>query len=157
MSASRKRSSSILSVRTWAKCSEWLSRFLKAMNSGIFSKAPYLYAWIMYSEVCRNKQLKHELMMTEWSSLGDSVHNVLLIRMITYIFLVRVKKPEGEVTRLGSSSKLAQRLCIAGQQIPGQRQNQEIIIRFCTLNWYTRQYTFIYCEFKQNNYKKKKL
>lgn len=51
MSASRKRSSSILSVRTWAKCSEWFSLFLRAMNSGIFSKAPYLYAWMIYSEV----------------------------------------------------------------------------------------------------------
>lgn len=77
MSASRKRSSSILSVRTWAKCSEWLSRFLKAMNSGIFSKAPYLYAWIMYSEVCRNKQT-HGRSMSEstWWQNGhfDSVH-----------------------------------------------------------------------------------
>lgn len=42
MSASRNRSRSILSVRTWAKCSEWFSLFLSAMNSGIFSKAPYL-------------------------------------------------------------------------------------------------------------------
>lgn len=50
-SASRNKSSSILSVRTWAKCSDWFSRFLRAMNSGIFSNAPYLYAWMMYSEV----------------------------------------------------------------------------------------------------------
>lgn len=51
MSASRNRSSSIRSVRTWAKCSDWFNRFLRAMNSGIFSNAPYLYAWMMYSEV----------------------------------------------------------------------------------------------------------
>lgn len=42
MSASRTRSSSILSVRTWAKCSDWFNLFLRAMNSGIFSNAPYL-------------------------------------------------------------------------------------------------------------------
>lgn len=31
----------------------------------------------------------------------------------TYVFLIRVEKPEGEVTRLGGCSKLTQRLSIA--------------------------------------------
>lgn len=40
--ASSKRSSNIRSVRTCAKCRELFSRFLNSINSGIFSKAPYL-------------------------------------------------------------------------------------------------------------------
>lgn len=42
MFASSRRSNSIRSVRTCAKWRELFSLFLKAINSGIFSNAPYL-------------------------------------------------------------------------------------------------------------------
>lgn len=36
----------------------------------------------------------------------------------TYIFLVRVEKPEGEITGLGGCGKVTQRLSITSQQKP---------------------------------------
>lgn len=108
MSASRKRSSNILSVRTWAKCSDWFSLFLRAMNSGIFSKAPYLYAWMIYSEVwSEGRQTSRERdNRRKLTELSGSVACDWLRRTKksdhragpTYIFLIRVEKPEGEIT-----------------------------------------------------------
>lgn len=108
-SASRNKSSSILSVRTWAKCSDWFSRFLRAMNSGIFSNAPYLYAWMMYSEVwngAAGKNVKKKTVFRD-SRVRFGAGEV---GTQAYIFLVGVEKPEGEVAGLGGSGELTQRL-----------------------------------------------
>lgn len=43
----------------------------------------------------------------------------------TYIFLVRVEKPEGEVTGLGGGSELTQRLRVTCQQKPGDENRKK--------------------------------
>lgn len=113
MSASSSRSSSILSVRTWAKCSDWFSLFLRAMNSGIFSNAPYLYAWMMYSEVCGRRRGSKEAWRRERRR-----------RSRTHIFLIGVEKPEREVTGLRGGGKLTQRLSVPRQQEPAKKNDR---------------------------------